>query len=121
LKFYLTDPLQPAWDGAQNPRVDLEIDAIDQNGELLVAVATGEWTVCNTVGGVHTCNTGPQPVAGVYTVDIPGVTIPAGTRISVLVSETGAVASTSRTVYGGRSLTTNYGDAAVKLTTGTLR
>jgi hypothetical protein len=54
-------------------------------------------------------------------VEIPPATIPAGTRISVLVSETAAVASASRTVYGGRGLSANFADAGVSLTVGTLK
>lgn len=119
LKFYLTDPAQPAWQPGFNPRLALEIDAIDQNGELLTAVAASEWTVCDA--SAATCNTGPQPVGGVYTLDIPGITLPAQSRISVLVRETAAVASAARTVYGGRGLTTSFADAGIKLTTGTLK
>jgi hypothetical protein len=121
LKFYLTDPAQPAWQTGFNPRVDIEVDAVDANGSLLLAVAAGEWAVCNTVNGATVCNAGPQPVGAAYTVDVPAVTIPAGSRISVLVFESAAVASGSRTVYGGRGLSANFGDAGVKLTTGTLK
>jgi serine protease AprX len=117
VKFYLTDPAQPAWMAAQNPRLDVEIDAVDANGDLLLAVAAGEWKVCNN--GV--CNTGPQPVAGTYTMSIPGITLPAGSRLSVVVRQTGAVTSASRTVYGGSGLTANFSDAGVTLTTGTLQ
>jgi serine protease AprX len=118
LKFYLTDPAQPAWSAAQNPSLSLEIDAVDANGDLLVPLAAGEWSVCGTQGSTKVCNTGPQPVGGVYTVEMPAATIPAGARISVLVYETAVVASTSRTVYGGRGLSGNFSDAGVKLTTG---
>jgi serine protease AprX len=121
VKFYLTDPVQPAWQTGFNPRISVEVDAIDANGDLLLAVAAGEWAVCNTVNGATVCNTGPQPVGGVYTVNVPAVTLPAGSRISVLVFETAAVASGSRTVYGGRGLSGNFSDAGVKLTVGTLR
>ena len=119
LKFYLTDPVQPVWTLAQNPRLAIEIDAVDANGELLLAVAAGEWTVCN--GTPRVCNTGPQPVGGTYTLSIPPITLPAGSRLSVLVRETGAVSSASRTVYGGAGLTGSYADAGITLTTGTLQ
>jgi hypothetical protein len=59
-------------------------------------------------------------VGGTYSVEIPPVTLPAGSRISVLVSETAAVASAARTVYGGRGISANFADAGVVLTTGTL-
>jgi serine protease AprX len=121
VKFYLTDPAQPAWIATTNPRLGVEVDAIDANGDLLLAVASGEWTVCSTVNGAVTCNDGPQPVGGVYTMQIPPVTLPAGSRISVLVRETAAVTSASRTVYGGNGLTGGYSDAGVTFTTGSLQ
>jgi len=121
LKFYLTDPAQPVWQTGFNPRLGVEIDAIDANGDLLLAVASGEWTVCNTVGGARVCNVGPQPVAGMYTMQIPAITLPAGSRISILARETAAVASASRTVYGGRGIAASFADAGVTLTTGTLQ
>jgi hypothetical protein len=119
LRFYLTDPAEPAWVAAQNPRVSIEIDAVDENGELLLAAGSAEWTVCS--GSPRVCNTGPQPVGGNYTVNIPPTTLPAGSRVSVLVFESAAVASASRTVYGGAGLTGNYSDAGITLTTGTLK
>jgi hypothetical protein len=103
---------------AQNPRLDIEIDAVDANGDLLLAIGAGEWKVCDANG---VCNTGPQPTAGTYTMSIPGITLPAGSRLSVVVRETAAVASGSRTVYGGAGLTANFADAGVTLTTGTLQ
>lgn len=121
LKFYLADPAQPVWVAAQNPRFDLQIDAVDDNGELLLPIAAAEWKVCNTVNGTFVCNAGPQATAGVYTIDIPPATIPAGSHVSVLVSETGVVSSTSTTAYGGRGLSSNFSDAAVTLTTGTVK
>jgi serine protease AprX len=121
LKFYLTDPAQPVWQSTSNPRLGVEIDVIDANGDLLLAVASGEWTLCSTVGGATVCTSGPQPVAGTYTMQIPAITLPAGSRISVLLRETAAVTSASRTVYGGQGLTTSFADAGVTFTTGTLQ
>jgi hypothetical protein len=77
--------------------------------------------VCNTVNGTRVCNTGPQPVAGTYTMDIPPITLPAGSRLSILARETAAVASASRTVYGGRGLAASFADAGITITTGTLQ
>ena len=119
LRFYLTDPVQPVWTTAQNPRLAIEVDAIDAAGELLLAVAAGEWTVCN--GTPRVCNTGPSPVGGTYTMSIPPTTLPAGSRLSILLRESGAVSSASRTVYGGRSLTADFSDAGVTFTTGTMQ
>jgi hypothetical protein len=119
LRFYLTDPAAPAWSSAQNPRLALEIDAVDENGELLLAVGAGEWTVCN--GTPRVCNSGAQPVGGNYTMNLPPVTLPAGSRLAVLVRQTAVVTSASRTVYGGTGLAANYGDAGITLTTGTLQ
>ena len=121
LKFYLVDPVQPVWLATTNPRLSVEVDAIDANGDLILAVAAGEWTVCSTSGGSTACNSGPQPVGGAYTLQIPPVTLPAGSRISVFVWETAAVTSASRTVYGGTALTANYSDAGITLTTGSLQ
>jgi serine protease AprX len=120
LRFYLVDPAQPLWQSAFNPRVAIEIDAVDANGELLLAVASGEWTVCNTVNGSRVCNCGAQPIGGTYVMDIPPIALPAGSRLSVLVRESAAVASASRTVYGGTGLTASFADAGVTFTTGTL-
>jgi hypothetical protein len=119
LRIYLVDPAQPAWTLAQNPRLAVEVDAVDENGELLLAVAAAEFTVCN--GTPRVCNVGPQPVGGTYTLNIPPVTLPAGSRLSVVLRETGVVSSASRAVWGGAALAGNYSDAGVTLTTGTLQ
>jgi len=119
LRVYLVDPLQPAWTLAQNPRLQVEVDAVDENGELLLAVAAAEFTVCD--GTPRVCNVGPQPVGGTYTMTIPPVTLPAGSRLSIVLRETGAVSSASRAVWGGGGLAGNYSDAGVTLTTGTLQ
>ena len=121
LKFYLADPAQPLWEAGFNPRLGLEVDAVDASGDLLLAVAAGEWTVCNTVNGTRVCNTGPQPVAGTYAMEIPPITLPVGSRLSILARETAAVASASRTVYGGRGLAASFADAGITITTGTLQ
>ena len=122
LKFYLVDPLQPAWTAQQSPFMSIEVDAIDDNGDLVLAVAASQWDVCTTVNGVKTCQTGPQPVGGTYTFDVPPVTLPAGTRISVLVRLAQVVTSASRTLYGGTgSLGADFGDAGLVFTTGTLQ
>jgi hypothetical protein len=73
------------------------------------------------IKGARVCNTGPQPVAGTYTMQIPPVTLPAGSRLSILARETAAVASASRTVYGGRGISASFADAGITLTTGTLQ
>jgi hypothetical protein len=121
IKFYMTDPLQSAWVTAQSPFMEFEIDAIDDNGDLVMAVAASQQYVCATVNGTTTCKTGPTPVGGTYTFDIPPVTLPAGTRISVLAYAAQVVTSTARTVYGGRGLSADFSDAGVTFTTGTLQ
>ena len=50
-----------------------------------------------------------------------GATLPAGSRISVVLLESAAVTSSGRTVYGGKTLTANFNDAGVQFTTGTLK
>jgi serine protease AprX len=121
IKFYMVDPLQSAWTAAQSPFMEFEIDAIDDNGDLVLAVAASQQNVCTTVNGTKTCNTGATPVGGVYTFEVPPVTLPAGTRISVLAYAAQVVTSTARTVYGGRGLTADFSDAGVTFTTGTLQ
>ena len=121
MKFYLVDPVQPAWQAAQSPFIEIEIDAIDDNGELVLAVVASQQQVCETVNGTFTCKTGPTPVGGTYVFDIPPVTIPAGTRLSVLVRAAQVVTSTARTVYGGRGLAADFSDAGITFTTGTLQ
>lgn len=118
LKWYIVDPLQPAWTTIQSPFMTLEVDAIDANGQLVAAIATGQWDICATASA---CYVGPQPVGGTYTVDIPPASVPAGTRLSVVINQAQVVTSAARTVYGGRGLTVNYSDAAVKLQTGTVK
>jgi hypothetical protein len=61
LRFYLVDPVQPVWSAAQNPRLGVEVDAIDENGELLLAVATAEFTVCT--GPLATSDPNPWAAA----------------------------------------------------------
>jgi serine protease AprX len=119
LRFYLVDPAQPGWTLAQNPRLVVEVDAVDENGELLIAVGAAEFTVCN--GTPRVCNVGPQPVGGTYTMNIPPVSLPAGSRLSVVVRETGVVSSAARTLWGGAGLGGDFSDAGVTLTTGTLQ
>ncbi len=121
-KLYLVDPLQSAWQQTtQWPFIEIEIDAIDDNGDLVLAVAATQQDVCATVNGVKTCKTGAQPVGGTYTFAIPPVTLPAGTHLSVLVRAAQVVTSTARTVYGGRGLTADFSDAGITFTTGTLQ
>jgi len=121
MKFYLVDPAQPVWQAQQSPFIEIEIDAIDDNGDLVLAVAASQQQVCATVNGTFTCKTGATPVGGLYTFDIPPVTLPVGTRISVLVRAAQVVTSTARTVYGGRGLTADFSDAGLTFTTGTLQ
>ena len=117
-KVYLVDPLQPAWASGFNPRLAIELDAVDDSDNLVMAIASYEQTVCNDAGA---CNVGPQPVSGTYTFNVPPVTIPAGTHLSVVLRESAAVASGSRIVFGGAGLATNYADSGVTLTTGTMK
>ena len=121
LKFYMVDPLQSAWVTAQSPFMEFEIDAIDDNGDLVLAVAASQQNVCTTANGTTTCKTGATPVGGVYTFDIPPITLPAGTRISVLAYAAQVVTSSARTVYGGRGLAADFSDAGITFTTGTLQ
>jgi hypothetical protein len=121
VKFYLVDPLQSAWVNVNSPFIEIEIDAIDENGDLVLAVAASQQDVCTTVNGATTCKTGATPVGGSYAFEIPPVTLPAGTRISVLVYAAQVVTSTARTVYGGRGLAADFSDAGVTFTTGTLQ
>ena len=55
----------------------LEVDAIDANGQLVAAIATGQWDICATA---NACYTGPQPVGGIYSVNIPPALVPAVPR-----------------------------------------
>ena len=118
LTFYLADAAQPAWQLTSNPRLSIEVNAVDADGDLLKGIASGEWTLCNDAG---ICTAGPTATKGVYTLNVPGATLPAGSRLSVVLLESAAVTSTGRTVYGGKTLTANFADAGVKFTTGTLK
>jgi serine protease AprX len=115
---YLADPAETVWQAGFAPRLAVEVNAVDANGELIRAVASGEFQICDAAGN---CKTGPTATRGVYTLNIPGVTLPAGSRLSVVMRESAAVASATHTVYGGKGTSTSYSDAGVKLTTGALR
>jgi hypothetical protein len=118
-KFYLVDSLQPAWIATSNPRITIEVDAIDADGFLVAPVASIEQTLCDASGN---CLSGPEPVGGIYTMSLPEQTLPAGTRLAVSVRITSLVTSTSRALYGGRaSLGADFSDAGLTLTTGTFQ
>ena len=120
LRFYLADPAQPAWNAAQNPRLGLEIDAVDENGELLLAVGAAEWTVCNTVNGVRVCNSGPAATGGTYVVSIPPVTLPAGSRSRSSCARR-ASSPPPRAPCTAARASASYADAGITFTTGTLQ
>jgi serine protease AprX len=118
-KWYLVDPLQPAWTAAQSPFMTVEIDAIDDNGDLIAPIGAGQFDICATA---EACYIGPQPVGGVYRLEVPPVTIPAGARIAIRVFQAQVVTSAARTVYGGKgTLGVDFSDAGVTFTTGTLQ
>jgi serine protease AprX len=122
MKFYLVDPLQPQWQGVSNPRLVVEIDAVDAEGNLVAPIASGDIKICPTDTG-NNCFTGTTPTLGTYTMNVPPVSVPAGSRLSVTARLTAAVSSASRTLYGGAG-TLGAGDfsqAGITLTTGALQ
>jgi serine protease AprX len=123
LSFYLVDPTVTAWINTTSPRLTIEIDAIDANGELVAPIGAQEFQVCQGSGAAKTCLVGADaPVKGTYTMYLPPITVPEGLRISVGVRMTAAVTSSARTVYGGKGLVGgNFSDAGVRFTTGTLQ
>jgi hypothetical protein len=122
LKVYSVDPAQSAWTAAQSPFIEVEVDALDGDGNYLEPVAAAQFDVCRTVNGTKVCNTGPTPTAGVYSVQIPAIPIPAGSRLRTTIRAAQVVTSTSRMVWGGTgSLGANFSDAGVTFTTGTLQ
>jgi hypothetical protein len=122
LKIYSVDPLQSAWTAAQSPFIQVEIDALDADGNYLEPVAAAQFDVCRTENGTKVCNTGATPTAGVYTMELPAVPIPAGSRLRTTIRAAQVVTSTSRMVWGGvASLGADYSDAGVTFTTGTLQ
>ena len=122
LKIYSVDPAQAAWTAAQSPFIQVEVDALDAAGNYLEPVAAAQFDVCRTVNGAQVCNTGPTPTAGVYSVEIPAIPLPAGSKLRTTIRAAQVVTSTSRMVWGGvGSLGANYSDAGVTFTTGTLQ
>jgi hypothetical protein len=121
LKIYSVDPVQTAWMAAQSPFIEVEVDALDGDGNYLEPIAAAQFQVCRTEAGIKVCNTGPTPTAGVYSVEIPAVPIPAGSMLRTTIRAAQVVTSTSRIVYGGvGSLGANWSDSGVTLTTGTV-
>ena len=118
-KWYLIDPASTAWMAAQSPFMEVEIDAVDDAGNLVLPVAAAQVKICSTVNGARVCNTDAK--GGVYTFSVPPVTIPAGLRLSVRVYQAQLVTSTARTVYGGKGLAADFSDAGITFTTGTLQ
>jgi serine protease AprX len=121
LRFYLVDPLSPAWmaAGASNPRLVVEVDAVDENGFIITPVAAGETRLCNA--DFTSCLTGATPTAGTYVMNVLPQTIPIGARLAISIRLTAAVSSASRTVYGGKAGLVDFSDAGLTLTTGTLQ
>ena len=122
LKIYSVDPAQPAWTVQQSPFIEVEVDALDGDGNYLEPIAAAQFNVCRTVAGTKVCNTGPTPTAGVYSVEIPAVPIPAGSKLRTTIRAAQVVTSSSRIVYGGvGSLGANWSDSGVTFTTGTVQ
>jgi hypothetical protein len=97
-------------------------NALDSAGNYLEPVAAAQFAVCRTENGTKVCNTGATPTAGVYTVEIPAIPIPAGSRLRTTIRAAQVVTSTARMVWGGTgSLSADFSDAGVTLTTGTLQ
>jgi len=112
LKLYLNRSLVSAWQAAQNPRISLEVDAVDANGALITAVASGEWSVWQhgqrRAGLQHRRAAGRRRLHRQH----PAVTIPAGARLSVLVET--AVAELAASGYAAAATAREPDDAGFR-------
>jgi len=107
LRLYLVDALQPIYSFAFGSSLAYQIDALDEAGTVLVAIAGGEFP-----GGAIA---GAQPMLGEYLIELPPTALPAGARVRLQMRFSGVYTSTMRLVWGGE-----YAASGLTLPTGGL-
>jgi len=99
------------------PRISLEIDVVDSNGELLLASPPVSG-LCATPSMANVCTT-VRSLSWSYVVEIPAVTLPARPHLGAGQRD-GRGRVRVATVYGERAYC-EFRGCRITLTTGTLR
>ncbi len=102
---HLVTESHPIYSLAFASRLTYQIDAVDDDGNLLTPVG----------GGEVLADIGPTPTMGSYPLDIPVTPVPAGARLRLNMQFSGVYTSAMRLLWGGE-----YGDAGLTLQTGQL-
>lgn len=105
LSTYLVTEAQPIYGLAFGSRLNYQLDALDEAGNVLLAVAGGELIPM----------IGPTPTLGEMAFTVPVTAIPAGARLRLNMSFTGVYTSAMRLLWGGE-----FADSGLRLRTGSL-
>lgn len=105
LTLYLVNESEPAYSAAFASGLTYQLDAVDDAGQVITAIAGGEVTA--VVGGT--------PTLGEYALQIPPTQIPPGARLRLNLLFSGFYSSNMRLLWGGE-----YGASGITLTTGTI-
>ncbi len=106
LGTWLATEVQPVYSAAFGSRLTYAIDAVDDNGNVILALAGGDLIPL----------IGPTPTFSDLAFQVPTTTVPAGARLRLQMSFSGVYTSAMRLVWGG-----DYGDAGLLLQTGSLK
>ena len=105
LTLYLATEVYPIYSLAFSSSISYQLDALDSDGNLLMAVGAGE----------DLSIVGATPEQGLYPFSLPPTTVPAGAQLRLQLNFSGVYTSAMRLVWGG-----DYADAGLRLTTGKL-
>ncbi|MGB1558453.1 MAG: S8 family serine peptidase, partial [Oceanococcaceae bacterium] len=108
LSLYLADTPQPVYGVLFGSALTYQLDAIDPEGTLISAVASGEVPSSSLA-------VGSTPAHGIYPLPVPTTDLPANARLRLRMQFSGVYTSTMRLLWGGE-----YGDAGLSLQTGAL-
>ena len=105
LRYYLADASgDAAAGGGLIADVDYALDAIDDSGNVLTAIAGG-----SIVDGGQAS---ADPVFSAYPLEIPAASVPAGARLRLRLTYSGVYSSSMRLIWAG-----DYSDAGLTLQT----
>ncbi len=103
LTLYLATELYPIYSLAFSSSITYQLDALDAEGNLIMAIGAGE----------DLSIVGATPEQGLYPFSLPATTVPAGAQLRLQLNFSGVYTSAMRLIWGG-----DYGDASLRLTTG---